>query len=80
MRLKEHHCINPEAPVPPGGTDDDDLDDGVRNAWFPTVDLFQSGVRPIFTASPDLTQNLLASLGYRNCQLSRWWRGTKERV
>lgn len=45
MRLKEHHCINPQEPVPPGGTDDDPLDDGVRNAWFPTVDLFQSGGR-----------------------------------
>ncbi|KAI9444668.1 hypothetical protein H4582DRAFT_1910428 [Lactarius indigo] len=45
MRLKEHHCINPQEPVPPGGTYDDLLDDGVRNAWFPTVDLFQSGGR-----------------------------------
>jgi hypothetical protein len=53
MRLQEHHCISPQKTVPPGGTDDDLLDDGVRNAWFPTVDLFQSGVRPIFIASPD---------------------------
>ena len=52
MRLKEHHCISPQEPVPPGGTYDDLIDDGVRNAWFPTVDLFQSGVRPLFTARP----------------------------
>ena len=58
MRLQEHHCISPQRTVPPGGTDDDPLDDGVRNAWFPTVDLFQSGVRPIFIASPDLISHL----------------------
>ncbi|KAI0066406.1 hypothetical protein BV25DRAFT_1971127 [Artomyces pyxidatus] len=33
MRLKEHHCINPQKPVPCGG--EDDFDDGIRDAWFP---------------------------------------------
>ncbi len=39
MRLKEHHCISPQEPVPAGGPEDDLLDDGVRNAWFPPVNL-----------------------------------------
>lgn len=52
MRLTEHHCISPQKTVPCGGTYDDPLDDGIRNAWFPTVDLLHSGVSPIFTASP----------------------------
>jgi hypothetical protein len=39
MRLKEHHCISPQIPVPAGGPEDDPLDDGIRNAWFPPVDL-----------------------------------------
>lgn len=43
MRLTEHHCISPQRIVPPGGTYDDPFDDGIRNAWFPTVDLFHSG-------------------------------------
>jgi len=42
MRLKEHHCISPQKTVPSGGTEDDPLDDGVRNAWFPPVSLSQS--------------------------------------
>ncbi|KAI0295023.1 hypothetical protein BC826DRAFT_1104480 [Russula brevipes] len=39
MRLKEHHCISPQEPVPHGGSEDDPFDDGIRNAWFPPVDL-----------------------------------------
>jgi len=42
MRLKEHHCISPQKTVPPGGTDEDLFDDGVRNAWFPPISLSQS--------------------------------------
>ncbi|KAI0308340.1 hypothetical protein B0F90DRAFT_1807544 [Multifurca ochricompacta] len=49
MRLKEHHCISPQEPVPPGGSDDDPLDDGIRNAWFPTVDLVQHGRHTVLT-------------------------------
>ncbi|KAI0053416.1 hypothetical protein FA95DRAFT_1579522 [Auriscalpium vulgare] len=41
MRLKEHHCINPEVPVAAGGGDDL-LDDGIRNAWFPPVRVIES--------------------------------------
>ena len=37
LRLKEHHCVSPQEPVPPGGQDDDPVDDGIRNAWFPPV-------------------------------------------
>ncbi|KAI0917918.1 hypothetical protein AcV5_002729 [Taiwanofungus camphoratus] len=36
MRLREHHCVNPEFPVLPGGSHDG-LDDGVRNGWFPDI-------------------------------------------
>jgi hypothetical protein len=50
MRLKEHHCISPQEPVPAGGPEDDLVDDGIRNAWFPRVDLTAHGVRPL--ASP----------------------------
>lgn len=34
MRLHEHHCIDPQDPVPVGGADDD-FDDGITNGWFP---------------------------------------------
>ncbi len=44
MRLTEHHCINPQEPVPAGGPEDDPVDDGIRNAWFPSVDLDTRGV------------------------------------
>lgn len=39
MRLKEHHCVSPQEPVPAGGPEDDTLDDGIRNAWFPPINL-----------------------------------------
>ncbi|EMD32618.1 hypothetical protein CERSUDRAFT_99347 [Gelatoporia subvermispora B] len=35
MRLREHHCISPEVPIPPGGSETS-YDDGLCNAWFPT--------------------------------------------
>ncbi|CCM01456.1 uncharacterized protein FIBRA_03509 [Fibroporia radiculosa] len=35
MRLREHHCINPETPTAPGGSTHP-YDDGICNAWFPT--------------------------------------------
>jgi hypothetical protein len=44
MRLKEHHCISPQVPVPPGGPEDDPFDDGIRNAWFPSVELVKHRV------------------------------------
>jgi hypothetical protein len=50
MRLKEHHCISPQEPVPAGGEEDDLVDDGILNAWFPPVELAAYGVRPL--ASP----------------------------
>jgi len=49
MRLKEHHCISPQEPVPPGGPEDDPFDDGIRNAWFPPVDLVTRHDRAILT-------------------------------
>ncbi|KAI0937449.1 hypothetical protein AcV5_005355 [Taiwanofungus camphoratus] len=36
MRLREHHCINPQLPVL-SGSEPDEFDDGIRNAWFPTI-------------------------------------------
>lgn len=38
MRLQEHHCISPQVPVPAGGKNDA-FDDGLRNAYFPNVQL-----------------------------------------
>ncbi|KAF8481802.1 hypothetical protein DFH94DRAFT_408329 [Russula ochroleuca] len=49
MRLKEHHCISPQEPVPAGGPEDDALDDGLRNAWFPSVNLVTKQGRAILT-------------------------------
>ncbi|OAX41019.1 hypothetical protein K503DRAFT_736495 [Rhizopogon vinicolor AM-OR11-026] len=34
MRLREYHCIDPQVPVPTGGTNDG-FDDGIANAWMP---------------------------------------------
>ncbi|KAH9950972.1 hypothetical protein B0H21DRAFT_776357 [Amylocystis lapponica] len=42
MRLREHHCINPEMPTLPGGSRDG-FDDGVRNAWFPSISMRETG-------------------------------------
>ncbi|KAI0275292.1 hypothetical protein BC834DRAFT_840152 [Gloeopeniophorella convolvens] len=53
MRLKEHHCISPQHPVPVGGPEDDEFDDGVRNAWFPAVDLAERGNRATLTYRVD---------------------------
>ncbi|KAI0789567.1 hypothetical protein C8Q75DRAFT_807191 [Abortiporus biennis] len=36
MRLREHHCINPEYPTVTGGAHDG-FDDGIRNGWFPDI-------------------------------------------
>jgi hypothetical protein len=36
LRLREHHCINPEQPIQSGGLNTDILDDGITNAWFPS--------------------------------------------
>jgi len=49
MRLKEHHCVSPQEPVPAGGPDDDPLDDGIRNAWFPPINLTTHRGRAILT-------------------------------
>ncbi|TFY66405.1 hypothetical protein EVG20_g4681 [Dentipellis fragilis] len=42
MRLKEYHCVSPQVPVQHGGDPDDPLDDGIRNAWFPTVQMLEN--------------------------------------
>ena len=34
MRLREHHCINPQIPIPTGGKHDG-FDDGLDNGWLP---------------------------------------------
>ncbi|OAX30984.1 hypothetical protein K503DRAFT_788123, partial [Rhizopogon vinicolor AM-OR11-026] len=34
MRLREHHCIDPQDPVPTGGANGG-FDDGIANAWIP---------------------------------------------
>ncbi|KAF8265775.1 hypothetical protein EI94DRAFT_1734777 [Lactarius quietus] len=49
----EHHCISPQKTVPPGGTDEDLFDDGVRNAWFPPISLSQSQVRRVTVSYHD---------------------------
>lgn len=36
LRLREHHCINPEPATAAGGSSTDALDDGITNAWFPS--------------------------------------------
>lgn len=41
MRLREHHCINPQYPVLTGGTHNG-FDEGIRNAWFPLINLQES--------------------------------------
>ncbi|KAJ3489605.1 hypothetical protein NLI96_g2037 [Meripilus lineatus] len=41
MRLREHHCISPEFSVLPGG-DHDGFDDGIRNGWFPKVNIHEA--------------------------------------
>ncbi|KAI9507819.1 hypothetical protein F5148DRAFT_1201960 [Russula earlei] len=49
MRLKEHHCISPQDPVPAGGPEHDPFDDGICNAWFPPVDLVERSDRAVLT-------------------------------
>jgi hypothetical protein len=44
IRLKEHHCISPQVPVPPGGPEDDAFDDGIHNALLPSVELVKHRV------------------------------------
>lgn len=53
MRLKEHHCISPQRPVPAGGQDDSSLDDGICNAWFPPVELATYPVRCLASTRHD---------------------------
>lgn len=36
MRLREHHCISPQVPIPAGGRGDG-FDDGLHNAWMPKI-------------------------------------------
>ncbi|OCH92965.1 hypothetical protein OBBRIDRAFT_790683 [Obba rivulosa] len=55
MWLREHHCVNPEIPIPPGGNEDEH-EDGLCNAWFPpdTSFLESNGVMRIQSASTGL--------------------------
>jgi hypothetical protein len=43
MRLREHHCINPQYPVLTGGRHNG-FDDGLENAWLPPVRMRESNV------------------------------------
>jgi hypothetical protein len=43
MRLREHHCINPQVPIRTGGTHNG-FDDGLENAWLPPFRMRESGV------------------------------------
>jgi hypothetical protein len=43
MRLREHHCINPQFPVLTGGKHND-FDDGLENAWLPPLRIQESDV------------------------------------
>ena len=43
MRLREHHCINPQFPVLTGGKHND-FDDGLENAWLPPLRMQESDV------------------------------------
>ena len=45
MRLREHHCISPAIPALAGHNPNDAIDDGIRNGWFPSVEIRESGVR-----------------------------------
>jgi hypothetical protein len=47
MRLREHHCINPEFPVLTGGRRNG-FDDGLENAWLPPVRMRESNVCFLF--------------------------------
>ncbi|KZT07539.1 uncharacterized protein LAESUDRAFT_651186 [Laetiporus sulphureus 93-53] len=40
--LREHHCIMPEMPIMPGGSEDEN-DDGISNAWFPHCRIREAG-------------------------------------
>ena len=50
MNLREHHCINPEFPVGPGGSNDG-FDEGLCNGWFPDQRLEESRDRGIVTCT-----------------------------
>jgi hypothetical protein len=49
MRLREHHCINPQYPIRTGTLPYqgkvDGFDDGLENAWLPPIRMSESGVR-----------------------------------
>ena len=77
MRLKEHHCISPQEPVPPGGPEDDPFDDGIRNAWFPPVDLVTRHVCRL-TSKPGLLRTFPALSGSRNSHLPLYGRDTQD--
>ena len=62
INLREHHCISPELPVPYGGEDEDPLDDGIRNAWFPAVQVVQRSVRLHLLHTPIQDASTLATL------------------
>ena len=77
MRLKEHHCISPQTPVPAGGSEDDALDDGIRNAWFLPVDLVTRRVRRLIS-QPDVIRTYLALTGLRHPHLLPHGRDTQD--
>jgi hypothetical protein len=43
MRLREHHCINPQLPIRIGGKRNG-FDDGLENAWLPPFRMRESDV------------------------------------
>ena len=53
MRLREHHCINPESPVRVGGRRNG-FDDGLENAWLPPLRMRESDVCTFSSQIPKL--------------------------
>jgi hypothetical protein len=47
MRLREHHCINPQKPILTGGKRNG-FDDGLENAWLPLLRMRENEVYILF--------------------------------
>ena len=45
MRLREHHCINPQFPIRTGGKGDG-FDDGLANGWLPPLSMEEKDASP----------------------------------
>lgn len=50
MTLKEHHCISPEEPIEPVTKEPGQIDDGLRNAYMPPLQMLVERVRVLLIA------------------------------